>query len=89
VGFALLDRLGIGWQLLDALAAVEPASVMTGRIAAGVRAREESFLTAVEREIWLAGLQIELDRVIEDHPRAFVNSRLRQRPGSNYWTQRP
>jgi hypothetical protein len=51
VRIALLDRLGFGWQLLDALAAVEPASAMTSRIAAGVRAREESFLTAVD-EIW-------------------------------------
>jgi hypothetical protein len=54
VGLALLDRLGFGWQLLDALAAVEPASAMTSRIAAGVRAREESFMTAVETEIWQA-----------------------------------
>jgi hypothetical protein len=54
VRLALLDRLGFGWQLLDALAAVGTPSATTSRIAAGIRAREESFLAAVETEIWQA-----------------------------------
>ncbi len=54
MGLALFERLGFGWQLFDALAAVETASVMTGRIVAGVGGREESFLAAVEKEIWQA-----------------------------------
>jgi hypothetical protein len=49
---ALLERAAFGWNLLAAMSAPAPAATAAGRIAARVRARDESFLSMLERDFW-------------------------------------
>lgn len=49
---SLLERLVFGWQLVQALASVEPAAVMTERLRAGAAARRQNFVARVEKDLW-------------------------------------